>query len=436
MRRHVDLMAEAEDGEIVEVEYRFRTAAGKWTWVLSSDTVFKRDENGNVCQYIASFIDIDDLKRGEAEAARSLRNLSALRQIDLAVLGSVDLNITVNIILEQVMNELEVDASSILLAEPHTKVLKYLGGRGFLTSRVNETRLRAGEGVAGQVFLERKERLIPDLSKAGAKFVRAQLVEEEGFVSYFGSPLIAKGKAIGVLEIFSRNRLEANSDWIKFLEMLAGQTAIALDSAALFESLERANLDLQVAYDSTLEGWVKALDLRDHETEGHTIRVANMTVELGRIMGISEEELIHVRRGALLHDIGKMAVPDEILLKPGKLTKAEWEVMRQHPANANEWLKPISYLRPALDIPKYHHERWDGEGYPYGLKGENIPLAARVFAVVDVWDALTSDRPYRKAWEPGKVAEHIRAGVEGHFDPQIVEEFFNSGLVSEAKDPQ
>ncbi len=199
------------------------------------------------------------------------------------------------------------------------------------------------------------------------------------------------------------------------------------------EALEHANADLGQAYEATIEGWSRALDLRDQETEGHTQRVTEMTVKLARAAGIPEEEILHIRRGALLHDIGKMGIPDSILLKPGKLTDQEWVIMRKHPVFAFEVLSPIDFLRPALDIPLYHHERWDGTGYPYGLSGEDIPLGARLFAVVDVWDALRSDRPYRPAWPEDKVIDHIRRGCGSHFDPQAVRIFLEMVGVSTQK---
>ena len=187
--------------------------------------------------------------------------------------------------------------------------------------------------------------------------------------------------------------------------------------------LLQAHHELQDAYEATLKGWVRALDLRCNETGDHSRRVTLLTVELARLMGINEDELVHVHRSALLHDIGKMAVPDSILQKPGPLTEAEWDIMRKHPQFAIEMLKPIEYLRPALVIPLNHHERWDGTGYPHGIKGEEIPLAARIFAVVDVWDALSSDRPYRKAWPYEKILEYMREQSGTHFDPKVLKLF-------------
>jgi putative nucleotidyltransferase with HDIG domain len=252
----------------------------------------------------------------------------------------------------------------------------------------------------------------------------------EGFAEYYGVPLIAKGEVKGVLEVFRRGPLPsagsgetAELEWLDFLEMLSSQAAIAIDNAQLFENLKRANLDLAIAYDATISGWSRALDLRDEETEGHTQRVTEMTLRLAKALGMGEDEMAHIRRGALLHDIGKMGIPDAVLLKPGELNDQEWQIIRQHPQLAAEMLAPVAYLRQALVIPYYHHERWDGTGYPRGLRGEQIPLAARVFAVVDVWDALNSQRPYRKAWMRKETLEYIREQSGRHFDPQVVKAF-------------
>ncbi len=189
--------------------------------------------------------------------------------------------------------------------------------------------------------------------------------------------------------------------------------------------LEQLNDEILVAYDRTIEGWSKALDLRDKETEGHTERVTEKTILLARAHGLSEQDLVHVRRGALLHDVGKLGIPDAILLKPGKLTEEEWEVMRRHPVYAYEWLSPIAYLQPALDIPYCHHEKWDGTGYPRGLRGEEIPISARLFAIIDVWDAITSDRPYRKPLAREEALEYVLSQSCLHFDPAVVQLFMS-----------
>ncbi len=359
------------------------------------------------------------------QANRRLDQVQALRTIDVAITSSLDLNLTLGIFLDQVMTQLGIDAADVLLLNPHTQILEYAAGRGFRTSVFQHTRLRLGEGMAGAAALERRVVHLADLKDKANGLVRAPLLTNEGFSAYYAAPLIAKAQVKGVLEVFHRSALQPDEEWLNFLEALAGQAAIAIDNTTLFEGLQRSNVELVLAYQTTLEGWSRALDLRDKETEGHTLRVTEMTLRLARALAVSEAEIVHIERGALLHDIGKMGVPDAILLKPGPLSDEEWVIMRKHPVYAFELLSPIAYLRPALDIPYAHHEKWDGSGYPRGLKAEKIPLAARIFAVIDVWDALRSDRPYRAGWPEHKVREHIRSLAGTHFDRQVVETFLS-----------
>jgi len=348
-----------------------------------------------------------------------------LQKIDQAILGSLDLNLTLNVVLEQVKTQLNIDAAAVLLLNRHAQILEFASGLGFHSKAIESSRLRMGEGHGGRAALEKRTVSITDLLENSAQFDRAQLLADEGFVTYFGTPLIAKGRVNGVLEIYHRMPFVPDENWLEFFEILAGQVAIAVDNANLFSDLMYSNAELIAAYDSTIEGWSRALDLRDKETEGHTQRVADMTMKLAHAAGVTEAELVHVRRGALLHDIGKMGVPDHILLKPDKLTDEEWVVMRRHPTFAFELLSPITYLHPAIDIPYCHHEKWDGSGYPRGLKGEQIPLAARIFAIIDVWDALRSDRPYRQGWSKEKAIEHIKSLSGTQFEPKAVELFLN-----------
>jgi len=337
------------------------------------------------------------------ETQQRLRQVQALRNIDLAITGSLDLRVTFQVVLDEVTKMLQTDAAAILRLDPHTGTLKYEHWRGFQTKDIERINIPLGQGYGGRIALERQSIHIPDLRESEPDPIQGPLINGEGFAAYYGVPLIAKGSVLGVLEVFHREPLGSDGDWLTFLETLGGQAAIAIDNAELFSKLERFNVDLLRAYDATIEGWAYALELKDEETEGHSRRVTELTLRIARRMGIKDEELAHVRRGALLHDIGKMGIPDSILLKPGKLTDEEGEIMRKHPLYAFEMLSPIDYLRPALDIPYCHHEKFDGSGYPRGLKGEQIPLAARIFAVVDVYDALTSDRPYRPAWPREKV---------------------------------
>ena len=363
--------------------------------------------------------DMTERKRAEEEIKRHLNRLTALRAIDVAIASSLDLSLALNVLLDQVTSQLQVDAAAVLLFNPHTQVLELAAARGFRSHEIQRTRLRLGEGLAGRAALERRMVSSENLTDEERSFTRAELLVKERFRSYYAAPLVAKGQVEGVLEVFHRGPFEATTDWLDFLVALAGQAAIAVDNVTLFSDVQTANMELKAAYDNTLEGWVRALDLRDKETEGHTQRVTDLTVRLARALDVPEADLLHVYRGALLHDIGKMAIPDAVLLKPGPLTPQERQVIERHPGYAYEFLSSIPYLRPALDIPYCHHEKWDGTGYPRGLKGEQIPLVARIFAVADVWDALRSDRPYRKGWSDEQALQYIREQSGTHFDPKV-----------------
>ena len=358
-------------------------------------------------------------------AQRRLQKTMALHRIDQAITGSMDTSLILKVVLDEIVSQVVAGAAAVLLYNPITHTLDYASGSGFHTEALQHTRLPMGQGYAGRAALGRQIVHVSNLQGRKTDFLRSPTFSQEGFVTYFGIPMVAKGELKGVLEVFHRTPFEADGEWTSFLETLAGQAATAIDSAALFEGLQRSNIQLRMAYDATIEGWSRAMDLRDRETEGHTQRVSDLAVDLGRLFALPEESLLHLRRGALLHDMGKMGVPDAVLQKPGPLTDDEWVAMKRHPTLAYEMLAPIQYLQPALEIPYCHHEKWDGSGYPRGLKGEQIPLAARIFAVIDVYDALTSDRPYRKAWSQEKTREHIRSQSGTHFDPHVAETFLN-----------
>jgi len=372
--------------------------------------------------FTAILHDLTKRKADERQIRLQLERISALRAIDVAITGSFDLRVTLSIVLDQVVNLLGVDASDILLFDETSGELICAAVRGFLTDAVRRSRLRLGQGLAGKAASMR--RMVESANLATDPiFSRPSMVSTEGFVSYCALPLVAKGQIQGVLEVFHRDSRVFDADWCGYFEVLGGQAAIAIDSAMMFESLQKQNAELTIAYDVTIEGWARALDLRDKETEGHSRRVSELTVQLAREFGIPDKEIVHIRRGALLHDIGKLGVPDNVLRKPGPLTDDEWVIMRKHPQYAYEWLCPVEFLKRALEIPLCHHEKWDGSGYPQGLAGEAIPLPARLFAIVDVWDALTSDRPYRAACTAEKTLEHLQSQSGVHFDPSIVETF-------------
>jgi PAS domain S-box-containing protein len=359
------------------------------------------------------------------ETERGLLFLHALDDIDRAITSSFEMKNNVETVVAQVINQLKVDAASILVFNPGTQTLEFFSGQGFRTQAIERSRLHLGESHAGRVALERIIVHVSNLKNPSDALLTSGL-EDDDFIEYFGAPLISKGQIKGVLEIFNRTSLKPNNEWFGFLKTLAERTAIAIDNAMLFNDLTSANIELSVAYNDTIEGWSRALDLRDRETEGHSMRVTENTLIMARSFGFTEDELVQIRWGSLLHDIGKMGIPDRILLKPGPLTDEEWVLMKKHPVLAYDMLSPIHYLHLALDIPYSHHEKWDGTGYPQGLKGEQIPLAARIFAILDVWDALRSDRPYRPAWSEEKALAHIQSQEGIHFDPLVLQVFLES----------
>jgi PAS domain S-box-containing protein len=383
--------------------------------------IFK--ENGDFDYFFGMGIDITGRRQAEVQAKRRLRHLAALHAVDMVITASLDLNVTLNVFLEQLTSHLHVDAAAVLSFSSHTQTLTFSAGSGFRTDGVQRTLHRLGECSAGKAALDRRTVAVFNLPQDPEDHDCTQLVSDEGFVSYFAVPLISKGNVNGVLEVYNRSPLEPDPEWVGFLESMALQAAIAIDNATLFRDIQRAHSKLTMAYDTTLEGWARALEIRDKETKGHTDRVLEMTLRIARGMGMEEEELVHIRRGVLLHDIGKMSTPDSILFSEGPLTDDQRQIMESHPRYAFDLLSPIHYLRPALDIPYCHHEKWDGSGYPRGLKGEQIPLAARIFTVVDVWDALLHERRYHPAWPREKVREHIKSLAGIHFDPEVVKTF-------------
>jgi PAS domain S-box-containing protein/putative nucleotidyltransferase with HDIG domain len=423
-----EILTRLMDGERVEHFETVRLRKDGARVAVSITVSPIKDDSGLVTGASSIGRDITDRKQAEARIQLQLEHLTALREIDRVIASSFDLHYNLSWILGSVTKELALDAADILLLNPVSSQLEFGAETGFRSKAAEKAFVRPGQSLALRVIMDRQLVHIPNLQDRPNDLLPIKMLTDEGFVCYFGVPLIAKGSVKGVLEVYQRTPFEPDQDWLDFLNTLGGQAALAIDNAGLFDNLQRSNIELTLAYDATIEGWSHAMDLRDKETEGHTLRVMAVALELAALFGFKDEEMVGIRRGALLHDIGKIGVPDSILLKPGKLTEEEWLVMKKHPMLAFEMLSPIRYLQSSIDIPYCHHEKWDGSGYPRGLKGEQIPLAARIFSIVDVWDALTSDRPYRSAWPNDKVLEYLRSEAGKSFDPQVVKTCLDAGV--------
>jgi HD-GYP domain-containing protein (c-di-GMP phosphodiesterase class II) len=405
-----------QTGKVVSFEYQLQVPDGQ-RW-FEARLVSSGDS-----QVIALIRDVTERVATSLQVQRQLQRLSALHSIEAAITASFDLNVILSVILRQITGQLGVDAADILLLSQQTRKLEFATGHGFRTSVFQHTPVMIGQGYAGTAALERRTVSVPSLDDQQAGYLFSPGLTREKFASYYAVPLIAKGQVKGVLEIYHRSILKPAEDWFEFLATLSAQTALAIDSASLFHDLQRTNIELTMAYDATIESWSRALECSGRENQEHTQRVAHWTVQLASALRVDEKNLNDLRRGAFLHDIGKLVIPEHILNKTGPLDEQEWEITKRHPQQAYELLSPIKHLAAALEIPRHHHERWDGSGYPDGLHGEQIPLSARIFAVVDVYDALIYARPHRPAWTKQAARDYIQDQAGILFDPQVAKMF-------------
>jgi HD-GYP domain-containing protein (c-di-GMP phosphodiesterase class II) len=354
---------------------------------------------------------------------RQRTRLQSMRSVERAITSSLDLNVTLSVFLDQAVGLLRADAAAVLLIDPKSRDLTVSAARGFRRDSRPASRVRADHNLAARAALERKIVSVAGSKPGDPALADQPLMLEEEFLSYHAAPLIAHGQVKGVLEVFRRTTAEQDTDFSDLLDSLALQGAIAIDTAESFQIYQRTHSELSLACDLTIEGWSRAVDLRAREPEGHGLRVSEWTIRTAEKLRYPAQQMLALRRGALLHDIGKLGIPDSILWKPDALTEEEWQLMRQHPKFAEQLLTPIDFLRPAMDIPKFHHEWWDGGGYPYGLSGTDIPLAARIFSVVDVWDSLQTHRPFRGPWNPSDAVRHLEQSSGKQFDPDAVGAF-------------
>ena len=373
---------------------------------------------------------VQKLEQGVADHLHVRQSqLGALMGVGHAINSSLGLERVLEQVMDTLIALMRAERGFLMLREPSGE-LSVRMARGISQFNADEEILKVSNSIMKKVAAS-GESILTTNAQQDPRFEKQVSVAVYQLRSILCAPLKLKNDLIGVIYVDNRAHAGIFRDGdLALIDAFADQAAVAIHNARLFEDLKRsnfqleaANLELEIAYEATLNGWVRALDLRDKETEGHTQRVTVLTERLARAMGVEGVDLLHVTRGALLHDIGKMAIPDGILLKPGQLTDDERKLIQKHPVYAYEMLSPIEFLRPALDIPYCHHEKWDGSGYPRGLRGEDIPFSARIFPVIDVWDALTSDRPYRKRMPQNVVFQHIQADSGKHFDPRVVNAF-------------
>lgn len=375
-----------------------------------------------ITEFLKISNDLASLGTKISSLERERNNLLSLAEIGGTVNSTLDTNDVLKIVIDTII-QLTGAERSFLMLKNRDNELEMSVGRNWQQQTLSPEDLAISRTIAERVA-ENGEPILTTNAQQDPRYQDQASVIGLNLRSIMCAPLKTKDEIIGV--IYTDNRTTSglfSPAELTLLSALADQAAIAIQNAQLYQDLQITHEELQSSYDTTLEGWATALELRDQTTQEHTQRVTELTVQLGRFLGLDEQHLVHVRRGAILHDIGKMGVPDNILCKPEKLTSEEREIIQKHPQHAYDMLSQIQFLEPALDIPLCHHERWDGSGYPRGLKGEEIPLPARIFTVIDVWDALTSDRPYRKAMPEDQVIQYIEQLSGTHFDPRIVNAF-------------
>jgi HD-GYP domain-containing protein (c-di-GMP phosphodiesterase class II) len=345
-------------------------------------------------------------------------HLGLLYRLSQVFNSSLHVDSILNNVIDEVIYTIHAERGFVLLKNDQDQ-FKFRIARGMNHKDIEDPDFQISRSIVDKVKKTGEPILTSD-AMADARFQYQASVVALGLRSILCIPLKTESDKVSGI-IYVDNRLQSgmfsNAD-LDLLQSISSTAAIAIKNASLFEELENA-------YEETLMGWAKAVELRDQDTEDHTLRVAQLTVNLARHMNMPESQIVHLRRGAMMHDIGKLGIPDGILLKAGRLTEAEFEIMKMHTTHAYDMIYPIKHLRPAIDIPFCHHEKWDGSGYPRGLGEEHIPLAARIFAVVDVWDALRSNRPYRPQWTKEAVITYIKEQANFHFDPQVVQCFLD-----------
>ncbi|HEY8425576.1 MAG TPA: HD domain-containing phosphohydrolase [Limnochordales bacterium] len=360
----------------------------------------------------------DELQRMYDRLQEAYRHLQAFHDVGIELVASLDVHRVLQTVARYAAELTGSDAGGVFEYDPADGTLRVSAGhrasRAF-EEGIRQARVTLGQGAIGQAALGGRPVQIPDI-EAEPDYPFHPLVRAEGFRAILAVPMLAREELLGGLVVWRRTPGSFSPEQVQLLEGLARQSAVAIRNARLYAALEKA-------YDDTLEALTAALDVRDRDTEGHSRRVASLALAIGRELGLPPEQLQALYRGGLLHDIGKIGIPDRILHKPGPLDEEEWAVMRRHPSLGFKVLDGIEFLMAGSEVVLYHHERYDGKGYPMGLRGEAIPLVARVFAVADAYDAMTSPRPYRAPLDSRSAIEEIVRNAGSQFDPKVVRAF-------------
>ncbi|MEP7137414.1 MAG: PAS domain S-box protein, partial [Chloroflexota bacterium] len=413
------------NGQLKNAELQFRTKSGPYITCYYSAEII--DLEGEKC-LLSTIEDITERKKSELRVLHLNRLYVTISQINQTIVHARDKDSLFREICRVTIDHGRFRMAWIgLLDESGERINPtiFAGAElGYLENlEIKYRDMTTGSGPTGTAVREGQCIICQDIASDPRMALWREPALERGYRSSAAVPIREQGHVIGALTVYASEPYGFDSEDKELLEQIGQDVSFALDSINAEIKREHAEANLAEAYDTTLEGWAKALELRDKETEGHSRRVTETTLVVARSMGFNEEALVHIRRGSILHDIGKMGIPDDILRKAGPLTEEERQIVLKHPNTAYDLLKQIPYLEQALEIPYSHHEKWDGTGYPRGLKGEEIPLSARIFAVVDVWDALTSNRPYRKAWDREEVIQYVIDDSGKHFDPHVVDIF-------------
>uniref|UniRef100_A0A7V1EI62 GAF domain-containing protein n=1 Tax=candidate division WOR-3 bacterium TaxID=2052148 RepID=A0A7V1EI62_UNCW3 len=351
------------------------------------------------------------------ELKKKIKDLETLIDASLVFSSTLDIDALLNIILQKAEELMDAEASSVFRIDEEKNELYFITARGEKGKEVKEIRIPMGKGIVGWVAQHKKPLLVPDVTKDPRWFSGVDKKTKFVTRSILAVPLMVKGRIIGVAEVLNkRGNKKFNEDDLEMYLALANQMAIAIENASLYKELDELFI-------SSIRAIVEAIDAKDPYTKGHSARVVEYALVIGEGIELDKETLKDLELSAVLHDVGKIGIPDRILSKPGLLSEEEYAYMKRHPEFGAEIVEPIKKLKNLVPNILHHHEKYDGTGYPMGLKGDKIPLGARIIAIADSFDAMTSDRPYRPRMDINVALGEIKKNRKTQFDPELADVF-------------